>query len=229
MSQAAGITEFLSELNESDSLSALRSAHSEKSALVFKVDSHPTPIKTFIENFLDKRALLPSEANVVKIDPDKEVSIKFNVGTEVFFVKTFIKSHMNRYYFDMGSKVIQLKRRKEPRFMIPKKWAQTAAILGSSTKPEPIKCNVVDISLGGIRFEITQQHPTYQRDDIIKIKFQIYKRAEVSTMAIIRFILVRPNMNSIVGLEFAEITDVQKERVSHIVQDINMFNANTKQ
>jgi c-di-GMP-binding flagellar brake protein YcgR len=128
----------------------------------------------------------------------------------------------------MNLKVIQLKRRREPRFNIPKKWPQSASILIGAPQPEFIKCNVVDISLSGIRFEILQQHPEYKREDIIKIKFQIYKRAEVSTLAIVRFILVRPNASSILGLEFAEISNIQKERVAHIVQDIHLYNSTNK-
>jgi hypothetical protein len=225
MSQPSGITEFLIELGESDSSVALRTAYNEKSALIFKIDSVAAPLKTSIDSFLDKRAFLSPEINTHKIEPDKEISIKFNVGTEVYFVKTFIKSHMGRYYFDMNSKVIQLKRRREPRFVIPKKWAQSSGIVMGATRPEPIKCNVMDISLSGIRFEVLQQHPEYKRDDIIKIKFQIYKRAEVATLAIVRFVLVRPNASSILGLEFAEISSVQKERVAHIIQDIHLFNS----
>ncbi|MEQ1722312.1 MAG: PilZ domain-containing protein [Pseudobdellovibrio sp.] len=225
MSQPSGITEFLTELNESDSASALRFAYNQKSPLIFKIDSVATPLKATIDSFLDKRAFLSSEIKIHKIEPDKEVSIKFNVGTEVYFIKTFIKSHLARYYFDMNSKVIQLKRRREPRYIIPKKWAQSSGIVIGANRPEPIKCNVIDISLSGIRFEVLQQHPEYKRDDIIKINFQIYKRAEVSTLAIVRFVLVRPNASSILGLEFAEISNVQKERVSHIIQDINLFNS----
>ncbi len=228
MSSAGGITEFLVELSESDALYALRSAHSEKSFMVFKIDEHPTPIKVLIENFFDKRAVFSNELAQIKIPDNKEISIKFNVGTEVYFVKTLIKSHMNRYYFDMSTKVIQLKRRKEPRYVIPKKWSQSAAILIGKVKPELITCNVIDLSLSGVRLEILKQHPEYKRNDIIRVKFQIYKRAEVLTEAAVKFILVRPNLSSIIGLEFTKIPDVQKDRVSHILQDIILFNTTTK-
>src|SRR3989344_5442343 len=169
------ITEFLTELNDTDSLAALHAAHSQKSILVFKVDTYPNPIKTFIDNFLDKRAILPRDLTDIKLPTDKEVSIKFNVGTEIFFIKTFIKSHLNRYYFDMSSKVIHLKRRGAPRHIIPKKWSQAAGIVTSAGRQTPLKCTVIDISLSGTRFEIkpNQAVPDFQRDDIVKIKFQI--------------------------------------------------------
>lgn len=226
---STGITEFLNELNEAESLIALRSAHSQKSHFVFKVEEHPNPIITSIDNFLDKRAILTTEVKDIKISDAKEVSMKFNVGTEIYFVKAHIKSHLNRYYFDMSSKVIQLKRRKEPRFLIPKKWTQSAGIFIAPPKIETLKCNVVDISLSGIRFEVPERCPVLKRDDIIQIKFQIYKRGEVTLKAIVRFALLRPNMPAILGLEFtADTPHVQKERVAHIVEDINMFNSLNK-
>ena len=225
---SGGITEFLTELSDNDSLAALREAHIKKSVLVFKIDVYPNPITTFIDNFLDKRAILPNALMDFKLPTDKEVSIKFNVGTEIFFIKTFIKSHMNRYYFDMNSKVIQLKRRREPRFLVPKKWNQSAAIILTASKQD--KCTVIDISSSGIRLEteIKSDTPLYQRDDIIRIRFQIYKRAEMISTAIVRFVLNRPNTPTIVGLEFAEMPDVQKKRVINIIEDINLFDSTVR-
>jgi hypothetical protein len=225
MSAANGITEFLSELSESESLSALRQAHNQKSGFIFKPENSPTAIKCFIESFSDKRAILSLENNDAKYLNEKEASLKFNIGTEVYFVKALIKTHLNRYYFDMNSKVIQLKRRKEPRFFIPANWNQTARLV---TREGDIVCKVLDISLSGIRFEIMAPLPAFQRDDITKIKFQIHKRAEVQSTAIVRFALNRPNFNQIIGMEFsAEITAVQKERVASLVEDIKAIASTT--
>lgn len=215
---ANGITEFLSELSESDSLATLRMAHVQKSAFVFKVDVHPTPIKAYIESFSDKRAILSTEVAEVKLSPEAEISMKFNVGTEVYFLKTSLKSYLNRYFFDMGSKVIQLKRRKEPRYLIPPKFSQSATLQSSDGD---LPCKVIDISQSGIRLEVLKPGPAYQREDIIKIKFQIHKRAEMQTLAIVRFALNRPGFNQIIGMEFiAEMPEAQRQRVASIVEDI---------
>ena len=226
--QPVGHADFLSELNESDSLAALKSAHSEKSVLVCSIGTPPKSLKTFIDNFMDKRAILTSGLKDQSLPTDREISFKFHVGTETYFMKTFIKAHLNRYYFDMNSKVIQLKRRREPRYFVPKKWNQTASLLVNSLKS--ISCTVVDLSLSGIRFEISgkQQIPVYQRDDIVSIKFQIHKRAEVSATAIVRFVLNKPDKSVVIGLEFAKITDVQSARVASLVQDILLFGTTSK-
>lgn len=222
------MAEFLSELTESESLATLRAAHSQQSPFIFKLDAETQPMKMLITNFLDKRAILDTEVNKVKLPEDKEISFKFHVGTEVFFVKTLVRSHLNRYYFDMASKVIQLKRRKEPRYFLPKKWNHTAHIVINQQKSQYLKCVVQDISLSGIRFEVLEGITNYKRDDIIQIKFQIHKRAEVMTQAIVRFVLNRPNLNTLLGLEMAETSDVNKQRIANIIEDINLYNATTK-
>lgn len=228
MSSSAPITDFLNELVESESLAALRAAHNQQSPLVFKIDTSPVPVKAFIGTFIDKRVMLVTEPPNQELPVNQEVSIKFFLGTEVFFIKTSFKIHMNHYYFDMGTKVIQLKRRKEPRYLIPKSWNQDATIISKPPVQEFIKCSIIDISNSGMRLEVLNFMPNYQRNDIIKVKFQIHKRGEVGTMAIVRFILVRAGFNTQLGLEFADISPVQAQRVTGIVSDIQLFNSTVK-
>jgi c-di-GMP-binding flagellar brake protein YcgR len=184
------------------------------------------PVKVFIDTFADKKIYVIPDPSNFELPIDKDYSIKFNVGTEVYFIKTSFKVQMNRVYIDMNTKVIQLKRRKEPRYLLPKNWTQSAAILVTPT--EHIKCNVADISNSGIRLEILGSHPDYNRDDFVKIKFQIHKRGEVTTTAVVRFILRRPNANTLLGLEYIEISNTNQARVTGVVNDIQMYNTTPK-
>ena len=219
-----GITEFLSELSESESLSALREAYNRNSPLVVKLETQPAPVRIMIGTFADRRIIVAPDPPGVVLPTDRELSLKFNIGTEVYFIKTTIKSFTNRYYIDMNTKVIQLKRRREARFTIPKNWSQSGSIL-LPKQGENIRCNVIDISKSGIRFEVLDLfQPRFQRDDIIKIKFQIHKRAEVNATAIVRFVLHRPALNSLLGMEFAtDVSDVNQQRIASIVDDIQLF------
>lgn len=225
-----GLAEYITELTETDSLATLHKAYSQKSPLVFKLDQYPHPIKTGIDHFLDKRAVLQSDLKNLKIPDKKEVSITFNVGTEVFFIKTIIKSHLNRYYFDMSSRVLQLQRRSEPRFLIPKKWNQTGFIITNPVKSKQPPFTVIDISLSGLRLEVRTPNliSDCKNDDVIKIKFQIYKRAEITTRAVVRHALHNPEGSSFLGLEFAKMPTLDAERVSSIIEDIALFNSANK-
>lgn len=218
---AGGIVDFLVDLPENEAFAVLQSASSQKSVFVFKLAEFPAPLQTTIESFFEKRVVLDKDVAQLQFNLEQDVSIKFNVGTEVFFVKTKLMRYLNRVYFERSAKVVQLKRRKEPRYIIPKKWNQTAQLNG---KP----CVVQDISLSGIRFEYTDANVEVKAKDIVKLQFQIYKRAEISVEAIIHFLLVRPNQSALVGMEFKNATEAHKEKVKAIIEDIINFQATVK-
>lgn len=218
---SGGVIDFLVDVPDDEVGMVLQGAFSQKSVFVFKLAESPTPFQTSIESFFDKRVILGSDVSHLQFDPEQDVSIKFNVGTEVYFVKTKLKRYLNRLYFERTAKFVQLKRRKEPRYLVPKKWNQSALLSG-------VACTVQDISLSGIRFECTDPKVVFKAKDIVPMQFQIYKRAEISAEAIIHFFLSRPGHSSLIGMEFISMTDVQKEKVKAIVDDIINYQAVTK-
>lgn len=217
------VTEFLNELDEKDSITALQSCYSQKSALIFKTDASPNALKATIDSFTDKKVVLNIENNDASVATDVVVSIKFNIGTEIYFVKAPLKKYLNKLYFDLATRVIQLKRRKEPRYQPPKKWTQTAVVLNPTLEARSVKCSVIDISKSGIRLEVLQELNFCKKDDVLKLQFQIYKRAEIICEGTVRFVLTRNGQGPIIGLEFTNLKDNQKERISNIVEDIVMF------
>ena len=218
---APGVIDFLVEVPEADAFQVIRNAAANKSVFVFKLAEFPTPFQTTIESFFDRRVILDKDVAHLLFDSEQDVSIKFNVGTEVYFVKTKLKKYLNRIYFDKSSKLIQLKRRKEPRFVIPKKWTQACSLGG-------IPCQVQDISLSGIRFECLDQTVIFKAKEVVNIQFQIYKRAAITTNAIVHFFLSRKGQSSLIGMEFQGITGVQQEKIKTVIEDIVNFQSQVK-
>ncbi len=223
------ITDFLNELDARESLVTLQTAYSQKSVLYFKTEAADKMVACTIDGLIDKRAILKIENPEIPIATDVETSIKFNIGTEVYFVKTPILKLGNMAFFDMGVKVIQLKRRKEPRYLLPKKWQQASSILGANPKIKPIPCTVIDISLSGMRLEVKELYQLpLQRDDVIKVQFQIHRRAAVICDALVRFYLRRTGNGTLLGLELIFTNEMQKERVVGIVEDLIGFQKGQK-
>ncbi|MBC7741444.1 MAG: PilZ domain-containing protein [Bdellovibrionaceae bacterium] len=226
---ARSVTEFLVELPPVDSLLALQNAYSQKSTLYFKTEADEKVIACTIDSFVDRKVFLKLVQADIPVKVGVEVSIKFNLGTEIFFVKAPILKQGTLAYFDVDAKVIQLKRRKEPRYVVPKKWTQSASIISALPGIKPIACTIIDISATGIRFEvINSMHLNYKRDDRIKVKFQVHRRGEVEAEAIVRFFMNRLNHGTLLGLELLFNKEVQRERVSGIVDDIVGFEAASK-
>ena len=216
-----GVIDFLVELAESDAAIVLQNAFIQKSVFVFKFAESANPLHTSIESLFDRRVILDKDVAQVQFNLEQDISIKFNIGTEVFFVKTKLKIYLNRIYFDKSSKIMQLKRRKEPRYVIPKKWNQAATLGG-------IACLVQDISLSGIRFECLDQGFTFKTKETVQIQFQIYKRGMVEVEAIIHFFLSRKEQSSLIGMEFKKVSNLQKEKIKSVIDDIINFQTAAK-
>ena len=224
MSDVKPITDFLNELDEKESLIALQNAFSHRSILFFKTDADERVLSATIDSFVDKKVILKLENLDIPITVNVEVSIKFNIHTEIYFIKVPIKRHLGLAYFELSSKVIQLKRRKEGRYLVPKKYLQTAMIASHSIGKKLIPCVVLDISYSGMRLEVKDLvHYQLKRDEVIKIQFQIHRRAEVQCDAVVRFFMNRLNHGTLLGVELSFTKDVQRERVAGIVEDIISF------
>ncbi|MBC7419447.1 MAG: PilZ domain-containing protein [Bdellovibrio sp.] len=218
------ITDFLNPLDERESLVTLQNAYAQRSVFYFKTDASEKTVAASIDSFVDKKVILKLETPDIPVTIDVDVNIKFNIGTEVYFAKTPIQRHLGLPCFDLGAKIIQLKRRKEPRYLIPKKWIHTAGLVSSQPNMKPIPCSVVDISLSGMRLEIKDlTQIECKRDEVIKIQFQVHRRAEVTCNAVVRFYMNRLHHGTLLGLELVFSKDMQKERVASIVEDIISF------
>ena len=86
-SMSAAVTEFLNELDEKKALEALNNCNSQKSALFFKTEAAPQMVRAVIESISDKRVILKTDPSDVLIQENVDISMKFNVGTEIFFIK----------------------------------------------------------------------------------------------------------------------------------------------
>ncbi len=225
---STSIAEYLDQLDERRSLEVLQKCYSQKASLIFKADNSAQMIKANIDSFSNKKVILKFDQPDVVISEHQAKSIKFNIGTEVFFTKVLIKRFMNNYYFDISAQVIKLKRRQETRYFIPKKWPQSANIVNYAVTAKLIPCQIHDISASGIRIETSLPQITFSKEDLLHIRFSIYKRAEIRCEAVIHFILQHEKMGSILGLEFVMLKPLQREKIQSLVDDIIQFTAINK-
>lgn len=217
------MAEYLFELDAQKSLEALQNCYSQKSILIFKSSSSNHVLRARIESFVDRKVILKFDNLASDIDLNEVLSIKFNVGTEVFFVKTSLKKFLTQYYFDLTVQVIELRRRKQTRYEIPKKWKQNAALPKTYIKEQPVLCRILDLSLTGLRIEVVANENLFQIDQILEVQFQIHQRASIACQTIIRFIKANPNNSICLGLEFLPLNAAQVEKISSLLEDLKNF------
>jgi len=216
--------EFLVELEENDASIAMQKCIDSFSDLIIKIDNDPQTYTAKVKRSENGNVFIETPFEDKLKTVSENVSIKFFIGTEVFFIKTPLFVHEEQVCFAEKSKIIQLKRRKEERHNIPEGWQQLAAIwsIQQKTKNDAV---VIDISYSGIRFEVLNLTLPVEKGDVIRIQFKINKRSEVVCDAKVRFKLKKQNGAHIFGLEFGRIQDSQKSRVRSVVDDIIAHNA----
>jgi len=216
--------EFLVELEENDASVVMQKCIDSFSDLIIKIDNDPQTYTAKVKRSENGNVFVETTFEEKLKTISENVSIKFFLGTEVFFVKTPLRLHEEQLCFSEKSKIIQLKRRKEERHNIPEGWPQLAAIWSIQDKTKN-DATVIDISNSGIRFEVINLTLPVEKGDVIRIQFKINKRTEVVCDAKVRFKLKKQNGSHIFGLEFGRILDSQKSRVRSVVDDIIAYNA----
>ncbi len=220
--------DFLVELNAQKSLEALHNCYSQKSLLIFKSESLARILQARIENLVDKKVILKFEKTISHIDLNEIFSMKFNVGTEVYFVKTPLKKFINQYYFELSVPVIELKRRKEVRYVIPKKWNQSITISGSGQNRHSIAGRILDLSISGLRIEVSQSEILFKIDQKLQVQFKIHQRATITCFVRLRFLKLTVEKTIVLGAEFQSLTSAQIEKINSLVDDLKNFIAVAK-
>lgn len=212
--------EFLVDLQEQEAFLVLHNVFTQNLDLTLKNEAEAQSITAKIIHFADRKVFLETDYPNEKLAGFKGLtSIKFFIGTEVYFIKTPIQIIDNVACFEQAAKIVQLRRRKEPRYNIPDSWSQTAAVWSIELKIKN-SARVVDISQLGIRFEVPMVSLKINQGDTIRIQYQIFKRGEVVCDAIVRFIMTKSNGTAILGLEFTGLQKNHTLRIRSIIEDL---------
>lgn len=218
-SNTANAGEFLVELEEKDAFVALQNCFNMNSDMTLKNEMDSSAVSAKIAYFADKKVFLESPAIEKLFTFMGLTSIKFFIGTEVYFIKVPLEVVNDGICFPQDAKILQLRRRKEQRYNLPEKWNQNAAVWSIQLKTKN-NARVVDISNSGIRFEVPKLTLSISKGDQIRIQYQIFKRAEIVCDAVVRFIMTKPNGSAVLGLEFVNLQKTHKSRIGSIVEDL---------
>lgn len=211
--------EYLNELEANKAFEVLNNCFTVGSDLTIRNEFEPNPLSAKISFFADSKIFLETEHAEKMATFKGQTSIKFFIGSEVYFIKTTLEVVEKQICFDQSAKVVQLLRRKEPRYNIPEKWNQTAAIWSIELRIKN-QAKVINFSLSGCRFEVPRLSLDLSLGDQIRLQYQIFKRANVVCDAIVRFITHKPNGSAVLGLEFTNLQKGHKSRIESIVGDL---------
>lgn len=155
-----------------------------------------------------------------------EATIKIIMNNKLYFLKTDIKKVEGDYYFDSYEHLYELVRRKKQRFQIPKNWSQTAIIQSlegdNKLKSEAI---VIDMSKAGMKLNIKPEIPCYVKNQVIKLKFKIFRRAEIQLSAKIVHLKKNSSSGPTIGVQFMDDSILIKNKIQNVCDDLAFFYA----
>lgn len=166
-----------------------------------------------------------------------EITAKIIFEGRLYFLKTELKRFQGGVYFENYEHMFELIRRKNPRFLIPAQWPQSAQIQTTvTTVNQPKKgsylehskllkseATVLEISKSGIRLSIAAELPRYDKSQIINIKFKIFRRAEIQVLGKIIHLKKNVAAGPTIGVQFMDETILVKNKIQNICDDLAFF------
>lgn len=154
---------------------------------------------------------------------DAEATLKIIDGDRLYFLKTHIRKNEESYYLDGIDNFFELVRRKKPRFKIPSHWSQSAEIQASGGPR--VQADIHEVSVMGMRLKISPVIPRFEKGQKIKIRFKIYRRAELTIEAEIIHLQKSSEGGPVVGLRFTSVTNMQQNKLQSVCDDLAFFYA----
>jgi|GEM_PF-7083844 len=157
-----------------------------------------------------------------------EATIKIILLNKLFFLKTDIKKFDESYYFEKYDNFFELVRRKTPRLQIPHHWPQFAIIRAVENK-NALKsvAKIIEMSKSGIKLVVGPELPRYEKNQMIKLKFKIFRRGEIELYAKIIHHKNNPEGGPTLGAQFVDDSILIKNKIQNICDDLAFYYAST--
>mgnify|MGYP001619197918 CR=1 FL=1 len=217
------ILEALVQIEKNKAYQILNKAATLNVEIQIKIIGEEIVVNTKLKKIgLRKHFYITSNASVFESKP--EVTLKIIFQNRLFFLKTHIKKFNDDYYFENYENFFELIRRKNPRFLIPSHWSQSA-IIQSAQATNGLKClaKILEMSKSGMKLTIGPVLPRYEKNHEIKLKFKVFKRGEITLSA--KIVHLKKNIvgGPTVGIQFIEDSILLKNKILNVCDDLAFF------
>lgn len=166
-----------------------------------------------------------------------EITAKIIFNGKLYFLKTELKRFQGGVYFESYEHMFELVRRKNPRFQIPEQWPQSAQIQTTDTtiiQPKKVTylelskllksvATITEMSKSGMKMNIAAEVPRYDKNQIINIRFKIFRRAEIQILGKIIHLKKNVAAGPTIGVQFMDETILIKNKIQNVCDDLAFF------
>ncbi len=219
---------LLDQLQHIDKLLALQILNKVAEVRVpvqLKINNSEKIITTKLLKIGSRKSFYIEKSNPV-MDDKTEITVKILFQNRLYFLKTALKQNVDSNYFDSCDHLYELMRRKKPRFEVPARWTQTAQVHTAQASYDlKSEARVIEISNAGIKLEVRADLPRYEKDQIVKLRFKIHRRAEISLKGRIMHVQKNKSGGLRVGVEFIFESELTKNKVLNVCDDLAFYHA----
>ena len=161
---------------------------------------------------------------VLMFAPEEEITFKIIMDGKLYFLKANLQRSASHYYFDSFNNMFELVRRKKPRFKIPEHWSQAASVQ-SIDAPASLKApaDIIDVSRAGMRLVVRPLLPRFEINQLVRLNFKIYRRAEISIVCKIIYLRKNSEGGPTLGLQFAENSILLGNKIQNVCDDLAFY------
>ena len=216
-----GVLEYLVELSKDQNENLIRSLITDKTPIQVKLSQEEKVSDiAFQQSDLRNRVMLSGK---LALHDKSLATFKFTIEGDVYFFKTLIIEENKKNFLEKNVTIYKLVRRKERRYKIPEHWTQLALILASEKNKLNTRTEIIEFSQSGIKIHTMNDFLRFDKEQIIKVQFKIYKRAEITATGIIRHIRRSKAGGFTLGIEFVKNAALTQTKIQNVCDDLSFY------
>lgn len=157
--------------------------------------------------------------------PTGAVVVSFQVGTEKYFMQSRLFSDGAKHFLDLGQRLFRLQRRDNYRLPFPPEFGARLLIRGLETLSLNLNLELVNLSGGGCAVDIhPQMGVELRKGQVLRGDLRVKDRLAMPVVGIVRHSRAFGSRGSgiqRVGIEFQNLTPVDKENLIKLVMELH--------
>lgn len=152
---------------------------------------------------------------------DRTCAFSFRIGTRMYFFKAKIQVGNKGFFVDIGFDLIELKRRRHVRFIIPENLTYDSVIISQVYKNLRIYAQLINFSESGAKIKCRESLTGIQKGATVILSVKAERRPAFMVACEVKFILRKQISQPEIGLEFIAPDRMTQNKIINLCEDLS--------
>ncbi len=162
--------------------------------------------------------VMPQDIHELK---DRTCAFSFRIGTRIFFFKSKIQLGGKGFFVDIGFDLIELRRRRHIRFIIPEYLTYESSIISQVYKNLRINAQLINFSESGAKIKCRESLTGIQKGATIILSVKAERRPAFMVACEVKFILRKQISQPEIGLHFVNPDRMTQNKITNLCEDLS--------